>query len=118
MPDVQREILPVPDRTYPGLTTYDARDPDTSFPPIGRLRPPRLPRTSSARRCLVVSPWPWRSGHMVQSRRGGGVRRTPRSLPVFSTRRRREHCKNPNAAGQAVWVDARQWGSVGMTARD
>jgi hypothetical protein len=25
---------------------------------------------------------------------------------------------NPNAAGQAVWVDARQWGSVEMTARD
>jgi hypothetical protein len=27
---------------------------------------------------------------------------TPRSLPVLSTRRRREHCKNPNAAGQAT----------------
>jgi arylsulfatase A-like enzyme len=40
MPDVQREILPIPDRTYPGLTTYDAKDPDTSFPPIDRLRPP------------------------------------------------------------------------------
>ena len=27
-------------------------------------------------------------------------------------------CKNPIAAGQAVWVDAWQWGSVEMTARD
>ena len=25
-------------------------------------------------------------------------------------RRRREHCKNPNAAGQSVWVNAREWG--------
>jgi len=30
----------------------------------------------------------------------------------------REECKNPDAAGQAVWVDARHWGSVEMTARD
>jgi YVTN family beta-propeller protein len=39
------------------------------------------------------------------------------SLSDLSTRRRREHCKNPNAPGQAVWFDARQWGSVEMTAR-
>ena len=26
------------------------------------------------------------------------------SLPVLSSRRPREHCKNPNGAGQAVWV--------------
>jgi hypothetical protein len=31
---VQREVLPIPDRQPVGLTTYDARDPDTSFPPI------------------------------------------------------------------------------------
>src|SRR3954454_16586487 len=35
-----REILPVPDITPPGLVTYDAKDPDTSFPPIEELRPP------------------------------------------------------------------------------
>jgi hypothetical protein len=28
-------------------------------------------------------------------------------------RRRKEHCKNPNAAGQVVWVASRQWGRVG-----
>ena len=44
--------------------------------------------------------------------RGCGVRRTPRFLPDLSTRRRGEHCKNPNAAGQGVWVDARRWGPV------
>jgi arylsulfatase A-like enzyme len=39
--DVQREVLPIPDRPYAGLITYDAKDPDTSFPPIEPLRPPK-----------------------------------------------------------------------------
>jgi arylsulfatase A-like enzyme len=37
---VQREVLPIPDRDKVNLTTYDAKDPDTSFPPIKPLRPP------------------------------------------------------------------------------
>jgi arylsulfatase A-like enzyme len=36
----QREVLPIPDGAYQGLITYDAKDPDTSFPPIESLRPP------------------------------------------------------------------------------
>jgi arylsulfatase len=32
--------LPIPDRPAPGLTTYDAKDPDTAFPPIEPLLPP------------------------------------------------------------------------------
>jgi arylsulfatase len=36
----QRTILPIPDRQHIGLTTYDAKDPDTKFPPIESLRPP------------------------------------------------------------------------------
>jgi arylsulfatase A-like enzyme len=35
-----RQILPIPDIPYRGLVTYDAKDPDTSFPPIEPLRPP------------------------------------------------------------------------------
>src|SRR3954449_1547362 len=35
-----RAQLPIPDRPAPGLTTYDAKDPDTAFPPITPLRPP------------------------------------------------------------------------------
>jgi len=35
-----REILPIPSRPHTGLVTYDAKDPDTVFPPIERLRPP------------------------------------------------------------------------------
>src|SRR5260221_9450777 len=37
---IERTILPIPDRSYVGLTTYDAKDPDTKFPPIEQLRPP------------------------------------------------------------------------------
>jgi arylsulfatase A-like enzyme len=36
----KREILPIPDITPPGLTTFDAKDPDTTYPPIVPLRPP------------------------------------------------------------------------------
>jgi arylsulfatase len=36
----QRFVLPIPARQHVGLTTYDARDPDTKFSPIEPLRPP------------------------------------------------------------------------------
>jgi arylsulfatase len=35
-----RTVLPIPEITPPGLTTYDAKNPDTKFPPIQQLRPP------------------------------------------------------------------------------
>ncbi len=35
-----RASLPIPDVSRPGLTTYDAKDPDTQFPAITPLRPP------------------------------------------------------------------------------
>jgi len=38
---VQRSILPIPDTHHVGLTTYDAKDPDTKFPPIDTLLPPK-----------------------------------------------------------------------------
>jgi arylsulfatase A-like enzyme len=37
----QRTILPIPDKQHVGVTTYDAKDPATKFPPIERLRPPQ-----------------------------------------------------------------------------
>jgi arylsulfatase A-like enzyme len=44
MPDspegIQRSVLPIPDPAHVGVTTYDAKDPDTAFPPIEPLRPP------------------------------------------------------------------------------
>jgi len=38
---IQRQVLPIPDRQHVGLTTYDAKDPDTKYPPIELLRPPK-----------------------------------------------------------------------------
>jgi arylsulfatase A-like enzyme len=35
-----RATLPIPSRAHVGLVTYDAKDPDTSFPPIQPLLPP------------------------------------------------------------------------------
>src|SRR5579872_2797196 len=35
-----RTVLPIPDRAHVGLTTYDAKDPDTKYSPIKQLRPP------------------------------------------------------------------------------
>jgi len=37
---IKREVLPIPDKPYRGLTTYTAKDPDTSFPKFEPLRPP------------------------------------------------------------------------------
>jgi arylsulfatase len=47
--DLQRNILPIPDRPRSGLITYDAKDPDTKYPPIEQLRPP-----SKAPNVLVI----------------------------------------------------------------
>src|SRR5271157_374816 len=40
MADLARTQLPIPHRDHVGPTTYDAKDPDTSFPPVEPLRPP------------------------------------------------------------------------------
>ena len=37
---IRREVLPIPDTPYMGLTTFTAKDPDTSFPKFEPLRPP------------------------------------------------------------------------------
>ena len=38
--DINRNVLPIPDRPRTGLITYDAKDPDTKYPKITPLRPP------------------------------------------------------------------------------
>lgn len=38
---ISRTVLPIPDRPRSGLVTYDAKDPDTKYPPIAQLRPPK-----------------------------------------------------------------------------
>jgi hypothetical protein len=39
--EVRRSVLPIPDQPGFGLVTYDARDPDTKFPPIEPVKPPQ-----------------------------------------------------------------------------
>jgi arylsulfatase A-like enzyme len=39
--NIQRNVLPIPDRPRTGLVTYDAKDPETHYPPITQLRPPK-----------------------------------------------------------------------------
>jgi arylsulfatase len=39
-PPVVRDVLPIPDTKHIGLMTYDAKDPNTKYPPITMLRPP------------------------------------------------------------------------------
>jgi hypothetical protein len=34
--DIQRQVLPIPDRLQVGLVTYDAKDPATKFPRSSR----------------------------------------------------------------------------------
>jgi hypothetical protein len=51
-----RDVLPIPDLEPVGLTTYDAKDPDTSFPPIVPLGPrPGRPTSSSSYSTTSVS---------------------------------------------------------------
>lgn len=33
---MRRTVLPIPDPQHVGLTTYDAKDPDTKYPPNGK----------------------------------------------------------------------------------
>ncbi len=39
--NLQRDVLPIPDRDQAGSNTYDAKDPNSKFPPIRQLRPPK-----------------------------------------------------------------------------
>jgi arylsulfatase len=37
---IQRSVLPIPDIPPNSLTTFDAKDPDTKYPPIRPISPP------------------------------------------------------------------------------
>ena len=37
---IQLSVLPIREREHVGVTTFDAKSSDTSFPPIEPLRPP------------------------------------------------------------------------------
>src|SRR5260370_25409769 len=39
--NLQRTVLPIPDQPRTGLVTYDAKDPETKYPKITPLLPPK-----------------------------------------------------------------------------
>ncbi len=39
--NLQRSILPIPDKPYKGLIVYDAKSADAKFPPIQQIKPPK-----------------------------------------------------------------------------
>ena len=103
-----REVLPIPDRKPVGSTTYDAKDPDTKFPPITPLRPP-----AGAPNVLIIllddvgfgasSAF----GGPCQTRRPNGSRRRGSNTPA-STRRR---CARRR---RAAMLSGRNHHAVGM----
>jgi arylsulfatase A-like enzyme len=104
-----------PERT--GLTTYDAKDPDTKFPPIGQLRPPK-----GAPNVLIIliddagfgSSSAFGAGRLLER-----AAPQPRPSPLSSDRRtswlrcpgrlRNSHFPNPNSdlpftQNKLIWV--------------
>ena len=104
-----RTMLPIPDRPAPGLTTYDAKDPDTAYPPIEPLLPPRggAERADRAgRRCRASAP----------SSAFGGPCRTPTAerLAAGGLRYNRFHTTALCAPTRAALLSGRNHHSVGM----
>ena len=75
-PEIMRGTLPIPDPKHVGSTTYDAKDPNTKYPPITMLRPPagcaqHLDRVDPRRRSAVSSRSAARSNTPVAVVAGG-----------------------------------------------
>jgi arylsulfatase len=53
-----RQILPIPDKPHTGLITYDAKDPDTSFPPMPKTQTPAFrPSSPYGHRKARLTSW-------------------------------------------------------------
>jgi hypothetical protein len=103
-----REVLPIPDRQPTGLTTYDAKDPDTSFPPIEPPRPP-----AGAPNVLIVLLDD--VGFGASSAFGGPINtRTAERLATNGLRYKRFHTTALCAPTRAALLTGRNHHSVGM----
>ncbi|MFB9641250.1 arylsulfatase [Agromyces lapidis] len=103
-----RTMLPIPDRPAPGLTTYDAKDPETSYPPIEPLMPP-----DGAPNVLIVLIDDTGFG---ASSVFGGPCRTPNAekLAARGLRYNRFHTTALCAPTRAAMLSGRNHHSVGM----
>ncbi len=104
----KRENLPIPDVPAIGLTTYDAKDPDTSFTPITPLRPPE-----GAPNVLIVLV---DDAGFGSSSAFGGPCRTPtfERLGSEGVRYTRFHTTALCAPSRAALLTGRNHHSVGM----
>jgi hypothetical protein len=109
-----RSILPIPDVPPVSLTTYDAKDPDTKYPPIAPLRPP-----AGASNVLIVLLDD--VGFGASSAFGGPIN-TPtaerlaanglkynRSITLRCARRRARQCFRAATIKLSEWVRSRRW---------
>ena len=108
MSDTPRTHLPIPHREHVGLTTYDAKDPDTSFPPSRLSAPERRAQ---------------RRGHDDRRRRLRGVqlssagragRRTPSGWPSSGLRFNRFHTTALCSPTRQALLTGRNHHAVGM----
>src|SRR5256714_809989 len=101
-------MLPIPDRKHVGLTTFDASDPDTSFPPITPLRPP-----GGAPTVLVTR---LDDGGCGASSAFGGPCQTPTAerLAKFGLKYNRFHTTALCSPTRAAMLSGRNHHAVGM----
>ena len=109
-PQQRRDVLPIPDITPVGLTTYDAKDPATSFPPIEPLRPPEGAPN------VLVDPARRRRLRRVERLRRPDARRRPpsgsrrtassttASTRPRSARRRARRCSPAATTTRSAWA--------------
>jgi hypothetical protein len=82
--DLPRTVLPIPDREHQGLTTFDAKDPDTNYPPIQPMRPPHRDGHVGAGQQLPAAQQLRAAGRGAQAEwlRHGPIRQMPRGAGV------------------------------------
>jgi len=105
---LSRAVLPIPDKRLIGHTTYDAKDPDTAFPPIVPLRPP-----TGAPNVLIVL---LDDAGFAASSAFGGVINTPTAdrLAANGLRYNRFHTTALCSPTRAAMLSGRNHHTVGM----
>src|SRR4029079_17684295 len=105
---IDREVLPIPDRRHEGELPLDARDPEATFPPIEPLRPP-----AGAPNVLVVL---LDDVGFAASSAFGGPCATPTAERLAGNGLKYKRCETPAlcARTRAAWLSGRNHHTVGM----
>ena len=108
MADIDRRSLPIPDAPFTGTLPFDAKDPNSSFPPIEPLRPP----TGAPNVLLILLD----DVGFAASSAFGGVINTPTAdrLATSGLRYNRFHTTALCAPTRSALLTGRNHHSVGM----